>query len=118
MRKLYNKTQERVVATKCVTAETFFARLKGLLGRKQLDKGECLYIKPCNSIHTCFMEFSIDVVFLDKQLKVVKIIYNIKPWRATPFVKEAYSVIEFPGNSIDEEFRIYIGDQLEFIESD
>jgi len=60
---------------------TFFERSRGLLGRVSMMRTEGLLIEPCNSIHTFFMLFSIDVVFLDKNNQVIKIIHNLKPFR-------------------------------------
>jgi uncharacterized membrane protein (UPF0127 family) len=62
-------------------ARTFFQRAKGLIGTRYLERGEGLLILRCNSIHTFFMSFPIDAVFLDRNDKVVKIVRNIRPWR-------------------------------------
>ena len=65
-------------------AETFAARAKGLIGRGGLEPGHGLLIPHCNCIHTFFMRFPIDVIFLDGNGAVVKAVRNIPPWR--PFV--------------------------------
>lgn len=83
--KLYNDTTKKVIATDVVVADTFYKRLKGLLGKHELSKGSALWIKDCPSVHTFFMKFSIDVVFIDKQMKVTRAIENLKPWRFTRF---------------------------------
>ena len=62
-------------------ARTFFQRAKGLIGTRYLERGEGLLILRCNSIHTFFMSFPIDAVFLDRNDKIVKIVRNIRPWR-------------------------------------
>lgn len=62
-------------------AETFVSRLVGLLGRAPLQAGEALYLAPCASVHTCFMRYAIDVVFVDAQQRVLKIV-TLAPWRA------------------------------------
>lgn len=62
-------------------AHTFFERTKGLIGRSSLPVGQGLLIERCNAIHTCFMSFPIDAMFLDKDFRVVKIVKGIKPWR-------------------------------------
>ena len=60
-------------------AETFFERTRGLLGRGGIEPGKGLWI--CNAIHMLFMRFPIDAVFLDKNLNIVKVVKNIRPWR-------------------------------------
>ena len=70
-----------VVCERCVVADNAWTRMKGLLGRKGLDDGEGLLIKPAGSIHMFFMRFPIDAVFLDRELRVVKIVPDLKPWR-------------------------------------
>ncbi|OPX89560.1 MAG: hypothetical protein A4E53_01483 [Pelotomaculum sp. PtaB.Bin104] len=87
-------------------ANTFFARTKGLMGRKSLKAGTAMVIYPCFSIHTCFMRFSIDVVFLDKDGFVLRIIKNMKPYRVSPFVKGSYYVVEMLGGELPEEIKV------------
>ena len=100
----------KVVSESVHMANTISTRMIGLLNRKSLEEGESLLIEPCNSIHTFFMRFNIDVVFLDKNFKVVKIIRNMPPWRITlPYFK-VRSVLEASGNSLA---MINEGDQLE-----
>lgn len=69
------------VCERCVVAGTPLARLKGLLGRSGLPSGEGLLIRPTSAIHTCFMRFPIDAVFLDRDLVVVKVVGDLRPWR-------------------------------------
>jgi uncharacterized protein len=70
-----------VVCERCVLADNPWTRLKGLLGRRGLDDGEGLLIRPTGSIHMFFMRFAIDAVFLDKELCVLKVAADLKPWR-------------------------------------
>jgi uncharacterized membrane protein (UPF0127 family) len=90
-------------------AETFFARLVGLLGRSSLPAGTGMLISPCNQIHTFFMKFAIDVIFLDNHGKVLKIYTCLKPWKITTFVLKARSVIELPAG---ETQNVETGDYL------
>jgi uncharacterized protein len=62
-------------------AETFFERGQGLLGCKGLAEGHGMLISPCNSIHTFFMKFAIDVIFLSKEDQILTIKHNMKPQR-------------------------------------
>lgn len=107
-----------VLASKLGTADTLVTRTKGLLGRSSLPAGEGLWIKRCNSIHTFFMRFAIDAVFVDSDLKVVSMYQDLKPWRITWLHFSASSVFELPagtltgtidgGSAID----LKVGDQL------
>ena len=84
-----------VIAEQVEVASTFRQRLIGLLGKNDFSKGTALWIHRCNSIHTFFMRFPIDVVFVDKQLKVCKVVQNIKPFRLVNAYFCGHSVFEF-----------------------
>ena len=83
-----NKTYKNVYV-----AESFFERFKGLMFVPK-EKSFSLLIKNCNSIHTCFMKFNIDVFCLDKDFKIVKIYKNLKPFRFILPVKDCYQILE------------------------
>jgi uncharacterized protein len=70
-----------VVCERCLLAETPLARLRGLLGRSDLPPGEGLLLRPAGSIHTAFMRFPIDAVFLDRSDRVLKVAHELAPWR-------------------------------------
>ncbi|MDX6505969.1 MAG: uncharacterized protein QOG06_613 [Gaiellaceae bacterium] len=70
-----------VVCERCLLAETSFARMRGLLGRSGLPSGEGMLLRPASSIHTAFMRFPIDAVFLDRADRVVKVAADLRPWR-------------------------------------
>ena len=76
-------------------ADTFFKRLRGLIGRKNLSQGRGLMIIPCNSIHMLFMKFPIDAVFVDKNFVIKKIARNLKPWTGFSICFGAWAVVEF-----------------------
>jgi uncharacterized membrane protein (UPF0127 family) len=84
-----------VVCERCLLAETSLARLRGLLGRSGLSSGEGLLLRPAGSVHTAFMKFTIDVVFLDRDLRVVKVVPELVPWR-TAGCRGARAVLELP----------------------
>lgn len=71
----------RVVLERCAVADGFLTRLRGLLGRRGLEGAEGLLLSPSSSVHTAFMRFPIDVVFLDRGLRVLGVIPNVRPWR-------------------------------------
>ena len=66
---------------RCALADGFLSRLRGLLGRRTLERGEGLLLSPSSSVHTFFMRFPIDVVFLDRSLQVVGVSADVRPWR-------------------------------------
>jgi uncharacterized membrane protein (UPF0127 family) len=76
------------------TADTFFARFRGLMLRKRLPAGHGLLIVPCNSIHMCFMRFAIDAIFIDKDYRVLKVARNVKPWIGVAWCWKAWGVVE------------------------
>jgi uncharacterized protein len=82
-----------VVCGCCALAATPLRRMKGLLGRSELAAGEGMLLRPATSIHTLFMRFPIDAVFLDRNLVVRKVVVNVKPWRLV-FARHARSVLE------------------------
>ena len=107
-------TRATTVATQITIADTSVARLVGLLGRGQLDHGCGLLIRPCCGIHTFGMLFSIDVVALDKGLRVLKLWPGLAPFRITRLQRKAHSILELPAGQISY-CRIQVGDQLEFV---
>ena len=84
-----------VVVDECVVADSPVSRMKGLLGRSELRPGEGLLLRPASSIHTFFMRFPIDAVFLDKGLRVLRISDELRPWRAASR-RGAHAVLELP----------------------
>lgn len=94
--KIVNVSKNSILADEACIADSFLSRLKGLLGRTEFKPGEGLIIKPCDSIHTFFMHFPIDVVFIDKQNKIIKIYPLLKPWRLSSLFFSAVSCIELP----------------------
>ena len=107
-----NRTKDIVIAERAEIADTFFRRLKGLLGRNDLQPGEALVIEPCNSIHTIGMKFSIDALFLDRESRVVGVRKGIRPNRFTRVFRKSKLVVELPVSTI-ENSRTAIGDQID-----
>jgi uncharacterized protein len=101
----------QTIATKVETADDAASRSKGLLGRDYLPEGAGMWIVPCPMIHTFFMAFPIDVLFLDRAMKVVRVIEDLKPWRVSPWVFSAHSVLELKGGSLKG--RVAPGHRLE-----
>ena len=114
--KLVDVNKNLVIASKVKTADNFFLRLKGLIGSKKLEDNECLVIKPCSSIHTIFMSYSIDVIFLDDNWNVLDIKYEVKPWKLALSSKGAKVVVELPGGFIKRTgLKLDIGDKIDIL---
>ena len=86
------------VAVQCELADRMLPRAVGLLGRKGLDPGEGMLISRTGSVHTFFMRFAIDVVFVDRARTIVKIVPNLRPWRVA-MARRAKSTLELPAGS-------------------
>ena len=115
----FNLTRGAVVAARVELADDYESRSRGLLGRDLLPPGEALWIGPCpcgEMIHTFFMRFAIDVIFLDKNRRVVRVIERLKPWRLTAWVLRARSVLELPAGTLDGSVRV--GDEIELRPAD
>jgi uncharacterized membrane protein (UPF0127 family) len=85
----------RTVCERCVLADTALVRMKGLLGRASLPSGEGILLRPASSVHTAFMRFPIDVVFLDRDDRVVKVTPDVAPWKVANG-RRAKAVLELP----------------------
>jgi len=94
------KTSGAVLVDEVETAESLFARLKGLLGRSSLQKGHALWLRPCNGIHTFGMRFPIDVVILDSEQRVIASISDLLPNKITKIYRRAASVLELPAGTL------------------
>jgi hypothetical protein len=88
-----------VVADHVEVAETLWTRFIGLMFRRELPAGHALAIRPCNSIHMFFMRFALDVVFVDADGRVVRVLNSIRPWRASSLVRGAKAAIELPAGT-------------------
>lgn len=114
MMKLLNKTKNQIIATHVELADTFIKRAVGLLGHKNLDKENCMWFDECKSIHTIGMRFSLDVIFVDKNMVVKKVLLNVKPGRLTFPVWSARSAFEFSAGALEKQ-NIQPGDQLDLV---
>lgn len=108
---LVNKTKHTLLAKDIVIANTPFKRLKGLLGKKEFREGQAIILKPCNSLHTFFLRFAIDVIFVDKQNKVIEAISHLKPFHLTRVYWLSVLAIELPAGIIQSS-STYNGDTL------
>jgi uncharacterized membrane protein (UPF0127 family) len=105
-----NITRSVVLADSADLADTSEKRRTGLLKHTELKQGKGLWIVPCESVHSFFMKFTIDVLYLDRAKKVRGMRPNMKPWRLSACLP-AHSVLELPAGTI-ERTGTQKGDQL------
>ena len=110
----FNRTRQTPLATALAVADTHWSRLRGLLGLGNDDfrHGSGLWIVPCHGVHTLGMGFPIDVLYLDHELRVVRTQSNVRPWRLTPVLHHAASVLELPCGILAET-NTAVGDTIE-----
>ena len=116
--KVQSLKNQALIADKCHVAESFFDRLRGLIGRSGLEPGEGMFFPRCNDIHMWFMRFSIDVVFVNPDsrnenvFRVSSVHRGVRPWRPHPLIDwKASDTLELPAGTI-ERFAIATGDEL------
>jgi len=107
------RTDGSVVCERCRTADTPWKRMRGLLGRRELARDEGLLLRPAGSVHTAFMRFVIDVVFLDRDLRVLHIAHSVPPWRASA-KRGAKVAVELAGGECSRR-DLQIGDKLQLV---
>lgn len=96
---ILNVTRNTQIANRAEVAGSGMKRSKGLLGRKGLDAGEGMWIVPCEAVHTFFMQFPLDLIYLDKKNRIRKVKSNVRPWRLSVCLS-AHSIIELPVGAI------------------
>jgi len=112
MIKIINRTADIVIADKARIARSFVSRLLGLMFRSRMEQGEALVFYHAPSIHMFFMRFAIDVVFLDRSMKVVKVVSRLEPWRMVNCFG-SFCTLELQSGAA--EGRVSAGDILEFV---
>jgi uncharacterized membrane protein (UPF0127 family) len=110
--RIRNQTRNTTLATSADVADTSEKRRTGLLKTQKLEPGAGLWIAPCESVHTFFMKFAIDLVYLDKQKRVRKVRHAVRPWRVSACFT-AHSVLELPAGAVSASGTLP-GDQLVF----
>jgi uncharacterized membrane protein (UPF0127 family) len=106
-----NLTRQTILATAVEVADSGARRSKGLLGRKSLEPGTGLWIVPCEAVHTFWMQFPIDLVYLDRSLRIRKLRSSVPPWRLSGCMT-AHSVLELAAGTI-RDTKTEPGDRLE-----
>lgn len=98
--KAIDTTSGKELAGSLSVAATVFSRTRGLLGKQALPLGEGLLIRPCKGVHTFLMKFPIDVVFLDRNNRVIGAVNNLQPYRLTRVLLSSASAIELPAGTL------------------
>jgi hypothetical protein len=98
--KIINQTRNAILAQDAFVADTFLKRICGLLGKKKLSPGQALILTPGNSIHTCFMRFPIDVLFIDKNNRILHSMADLLPFRFSPLFFKSRWIVELPAGTI------------------
>jgi uncharacterized membrane protein (UPF0127 family) len=111
--RLQNTRNGRVVADDLVGAFDSATRNKGLLQRESLPDGTALIIAPCSAVHTFFMKFAIDIAFVSKDGRVVKVRTAVPAWRMTGSLR-SFCVIELAAGSLAR-CETLVGDRLEIV---
>jgi uncharacterized membrane protein (UPF0127 family) len=109
-----NVTRGTSIGEAIVTAGSSAERRTGLLKHERLDEGTGLWIVPCEAVHTFFMKFALDLIYLDRKHRVRAVAHNVKPWRLSACLT-AHSVIELPVGTIDRT-QTQKGDEVELLQ--
>ena len=110
---VFNVSKAIIIAEQAKLASSLGQRLKGLLGCNSLSDNEAMILKPCNSIHTFFMRFPIDVLFLDRNMRIIRVIENMQPFRMCHIVWGSKLTIELPAGKISQT-NTQLSDTIEF----
>ncbi len=105
-----NQTRQTVLARSAEVADSSAKRRTGLLKHARLEPGQGLWIVPCESVHTFFMKFPIDLVYLDRRRRVRKVRHAVPAWRLSACLI-AHSVLELPAGTV-EQSGTEVGDEL------
>lgn len=92
-------------------ADSFLSRLRGLMGRRHLPEGRGLLLAPCNSVHMLFMRFAIDVVYMDEDFCIKKIVRDLTPWLGMSICLRAWGALELPSGEA-ERLGLAVGQQF------
>lgn len=100
--KIINTKNNEIIGNEIIYANTPYRRFIGLMGKKEINDGQGVFLTPCNSIHMMFMKFPIDLIFVDRKNKIIHMTENIQPWKISRIVFMAQSVLELPVGTISK----------------
>ncbi|MFC2947315.1 DUF192 domain-containing protein [Virgibacillus sediminis] len=115
--RLINKETGEIIAREILVADRFWSRLKGLMFTKEMQEHTGLHITPCTSIHTFFMNYSIDILYLNREKEIVGIEENLAKGKIGKRFKQVRSVIELPAGTI-KQTSTAIGQTVAFADSE
>ena len=107
-----NVSRGVTLAETALVADNMWTRLRGLIGRPPLQEGQGLIIKPSQGIHSFFMSYPIDAIYVDEQGQVVHRLGDLRPFRAAPVCFRARYVVELPAGTLNRT-RTEVGDRIE-----
>lgn len=93
-------------------ADSFLGRLRGLMFRRRLDQNCGLLLAPCDGVHMLFMRFAIDVIYLDKELRIKKIVRNLAPWLGMSVCFGAWGALELASGAADR-LNLVVGQKFQ-----
>ena len=109
--RIENRTRKTLLGFDVRLVPGWWGRLRGYIGHSEPSPGEGILLIPCDGVHTFWMKFDLDVVFLDHHGMVLEVIRSLRPWKWTRRVKGARSVLEMPAGMIDRS-GTQVGDLL------
>jgi uncharacterized protein len=113
--RITNRTRNTLLGTRVTPAPTFWSRLRGYIGRPRPKQGDGILLVPCDAIHTWWMSFDLDVLFVDDRGRVLELVRSLRPWKRTRKVAGARYVLEVPAGTIDAS-GTRVGDELSWRE--
>lgn len=111
--RISNPARQSVLGSRIGVADSTLTRFVGLMGRRSLAPGHGLLIRPSNGVHTFWMRFTIDVLLLDREHRVLSVYGNLRPFRLTALNWKASAALELPAGTIAAT-TTQVGDLLEF----
>jgi uncharacterized membrane protein (UPF0127 family) len=114
--RIANRTRNTLLGTRVMRAASFFSRLRGFIGRPEPMPGEGILLVGCNAIHTWWMSFALDVLFLDERGRVLDLVRSLPPRRGMTRARGASYVLEVPVGTIDSS-QTEVGDELSWSDS-
>lgn len=111
MIKLLKAENKEIILDEIEIADTIWKRFSGLMFKKKIPSNKGMLLRPSNSVHTFFMKFPIDVIFVDKNDQVIRVVPNMQPYRISPIVFKSTYIIESRPNILSKKLKV--GDKIE-----
>ena len=111
---IYNADTARCLALSPVTAQCWTMRLRGMIGRRFSETMDAMIFPRCNAVHMLFMTMPLDVLFLDRKNRVVRVVRGLPPWHPGIFASRAVTTVEFPAGALS---GVHPGHRIEFYDT-